>query len=152
MKIINSRQKLLSLAIISSFALLLSACSDDKTQSSSAVKNAPAAKPAVNHHVDAAKGEAPETVKQKFINAFSKTCVARELKSSVNKDLDQKRFEESCGCIAQHIADDLADVDAEKYLVAHEDTQSLDIKFDQAAYFCLQTKGLPKGPHLFGKE
>ena len=152
MKIINSRQKILGLAIISTLTLLISACSDDKTQSNSAEKTAPAAKQPKNHHVNASQGEAPESVKQKFINEFSKKCVARELKNSNNPDVEKKRFEDSCGCIADHIAADLADVDAEKYLLAHEDTQSLDIKFDQAAYFCLQAKGLPKGPHLFGKE
>ena len=149
---INSRQKILGLAIIYALAVFLNGCSDDKAKNSSTEKSTPATKLDKNHHVDAAKGEAPESVKQKFINEFSKKCVARELKNSINKDVDQKRFEDSCGCIAKHIADDLADVDAEKYLVAHEDTQSLDIKFDQAAYFCLQAKPQPKGPHLFGKE
>ncbi len=148
----NSRQKILGLAITSALVVLLSACSDDKAQSSGTEKNAPASKLAKNHHVDAGKGEAADSVKQKFINEFSNKCVSRELKNSNNPDFDKKRFEDSCSCIAKHIADDLADVDAEKYLVAHEDTQSLDIKFDQAAYFCLQAKGLPKGPHLFGKE
>ena len=152
MKIINSRQKILGLAIITAIAVLISACSEDKVPSKSAEKTAQTSKPATNHHVAAGKGEAPDSVKQKFINAFSNNCVNRELKNSNNPEFDKKRFEDSCGCIAKHIADDLADVDAEKYLVAHEDTQSLDIKFDQAAYFCLQAKGLPKGPHLFGKE
>jgi hypothetical protein len=154
MKIINSTQKLSGLAILASLALLSSACSDNKATTNSAEKSAPisAAKQDTNHHVAAGKGEAPEPVKNKFIKQFSNSCVERELKNSINKDVDQKRFEDSCGCIAKHIADDLSDLDAEKYLVAHEDTQSLDIKFDQAAYFCLQAKGLPKGPHLFGKE
>jgi len=152
MKIINCRQKILGLAIISALAILVSACSDNKAQSSGAEKTAPTSKPGTNHHVAAGKGEANDSVKQKFVNEFSNKCVTRELKNSNNPDFDKKRFEDSCGCIAKHIADDLADVDAEKYLLAHEDTQSLDIKFDQAAYFCLQAKGLPKGPHLFGKE
>ena len=142
MKNIKGTQKLLNLLIISLLAVLLGACSDDKPENT-------AAKPAKPNHVD--YGEASDTVKQKFEKAFSKKCVARELKNSVNKDTDQKRFEEACDCIADHIAKDLSEIDAEKYLQEHEDTQALEIKFDAAAYFCLQNKPQPKGPHLFGK-
>ena len=123
--------------------VLLSACSDDKTANN-------LSKSGKNNHVD--QGEASETVKQKFVTEFSKKCVARELKNSINKDIDEKRYTEACGCIAKHISENLSDVDAEKYLQEHEDTQALDIKFDTAAFFCLQNKPLPKGPHLFGKE
>lgn len=141
------QSKLLRLLIIFIAAATLTACSDDKAEKSPA--NTATSKPAKNNHVD--YGEASDSVKQKFENEFSKKCVARELKNSVNKDIDEKRYQEACGCIAKHISENLSDIDAEKYLLEHEDTQTLDIKFDTAAFFCLQNKSLPKGPQLFGK-
>jgi hypothetical protein len=129
-------------------ALLCNGCSGDKsgaTDSAASAKNQSAKK---THYPD--RGEATETVKHKFITAFANKCVSRELKNSNNKDVDEKRFTDSCTCIAKHIAEDLADVDAEKYLLDHEDTQALEIKFDSAAFFCLQSKPQPKSPH-FGK-
>jgi hypothetical protein len=150
MTIINSRQKIIHLAIISTLAVIVSACSDNNAPTNKPEKTTPPA----NHakHTLSTPGEATDSVKQKFINEFSNRCISRELKNSNNPDVEKKRFADSCSCIANHIAENLADVDAEKYLQAHEDTQALDIKFDQAAYFCLQAKTLPKGPHLFGKE
>ncbi|QPK62403.1 hypothetical protein IVG45_16310 [Methylomonas sp. LL1] len=130
-------------------AILLTACSDDKPDTAAPEKPAAKTKPVNNNNVDA--GEASDTVKQKFVKTFAKNCVTREMKNSVNKDIDEKRFTESCGCIAEHIVEDLAEVDAEKYLDDHEDTHTLQIKFDAAAFFCLQNKPQPKGPHLFGK-
>ena len=146
MKKIKSTQKFLNLLIFPMVLVLLSACSGDKPDGKGDKQAESKSKP---NHVD--YGEASATVKQKFTGEFAKKCVARELKNSINKDNDQKRFEESCACIAKHIAEDLSDVDAEKYLQEHEDTQALEIKFDTAAFFCLQNKPQPKGPHLFGK-
>lgn len=141
--------KAVALLLIPTLALLLAGCSDDKPETPT-TQSAAASKPAKkDNSVD--YGEASDSVKKQFIKEFAENCVARELKTSVNKDIDEKRYQESCGCIAKHIADDLADVDAEKYIDDHEDTQTLDIKFDTAAFFCLQNKPQPKGPHLFGK-
>jgi hypothetical protein len=139
-----------ALLLIPTLALLTAGCSDDKAEAPA--KQATAKSTAANKDNSVDYGEASDSVKQKFIAEFSENCVARELQNSVNKDNDEKRFQDSCGCIAKHIADDLADVDAEKYLEDHEDTQTLGIKFDAAAFFCLQNKPQPKGPHLFGKQ
>jgi len=139
-------------------SLAVSACSDDQSPKTA---NAPqisskkdiaktAVKSATDNDLD--YGEASDSVKRKFIKTFSKNCVTRELKNSVNQDIDEKRFNESCSCIAEHIAEDLAEVDAEKYLDDHEDTHTLQIKFDAGAFFCLQNKPQPKGAHLFGKQ
>jgi hypothetical protein len=149
MKPLKIAHKFLGLLILPVILLALTACSDDKPESSAAAKPAAASKAAKHNHVDA--GEASDSVKQKFAAAFAKNCVTRELKNSINKDVDEKRFTDNCGCIAKHISENLDDVDAEKYLQEHEDTQTLEIKFDTAAYFCLQAKPQPKGPHLFGK-
>lgn len=146
---IKGTQKLPILFVFSILALTLSACSDDKPATSGAQNNASKAAVVKKHHFD--PGEASVSIKQKFETEFAKKCVSRELKNSVNKDIDEKRYTEDCNCIAKHISDHLADVDAEKYLMDHEDTQAVDIKFDTAAYFCLQSKPQPKGPHLFGR-
>jgi hypothetical protein len=128
-------------------ALTIVGCSSDEAEAPK-TSAAPTSKKAV-HRVDT--GEATEPEKRQFEKEFSAKCVERELKNSVNKDVDEKRFQESCDCIAEHIMKDLSEIDAEKYLEDHEDTQTLGIKFDAAAYFCLQSKPQPKGPQLFGK-
>ncbi|WP_445367473.1 hypothetical protein ACH5Y9_21085 [Methylomonas sp. BW4-1] len=129
-------------------ALTIAGCSSDEAETPKASASAGTAKKAV-HRVDT--GEATEPEKRQFEKEFSAKCVERELKNSNNKDVDEKRFQESCDCIAEHIMKDLSEIDAEKYLEDHEDTHTLQIKFDAAAYFCLQNKPQPKGPHLFGK-
>jgi len=146
---------LYALILIPALAILATGCSDDKAQApqTATAVGSPAAKAKpvkTENTVD--YGEASDSVKNKFIKTFSQNCVARELKNSTNKEVDEKRFQQSCDCIAGHIADDLAEVDAEKYLEDHEDTQTLGIKFDSAAFFCLQNKPQPKGPHLFGRQ
>ncbi|WKJ90548.1 hypothetical protein QZJ86_21475 [Methylomonas montana] len=137
----------LAMLIISSLAIVSSGCSSDEAEAPKT--SAGTAKTKVVHRVDS--GEATEPEKRQFEKEFSAKCVARELKNSNNKDVDEKRFQESCDCIAEHIMKDLSEIDAEKYLEDHEDTHTLQIKFDAAAYFCLQNKPQPKGPHLFGK-
>ena len=145
---------LCALILIPALAVLATGCSDDKAEATkNAAISAPSAKNKpvkTDNTVD--YGEASDSVKNKFIKTFSQNCVARELNNSNNKDVDEKRFQQSCDCIAGHIADDLAEVDAERYLEDHEDTQTLGIKFDSAAFFCLQNKPPPKGPHLFGRQ
>lgn len=141
-----------TLAITLVSVLALSGCSGDatdnaKTEVASLTKDKTIKK---ENKVD--YGEASDSVKSKFVKAFSENCVTRETKNSVNKDIDEKRAVEACTCIAQHIAEDLAEVDAEKYIDDHEDTQTLEIKFDTAAFFCLQNKPQPRGPRLFGKQ
>lgn len=145
-------KSILGLITASCFAMLLTACSDDQPEPAKTEKTVATSKAKVSKDNVVDYGEASDTVKQKFIKTFANNCVARELKNSVNKDMDEKRFAESCNCIAEHIAEDLADIDAEKYLDDHEDTHTLQIKFDAGAFFCLQNKPQPKGPHLFGKQ
>ncbi|ANE57516.1 MULTISPECIES: hypothetical protein [Methylomonas] len=136
----------LALALLPAL-LQLAACSDDKAE---APKTAAAGNLKKSVHRDDT-GEASGSEKRLFEKEFSAKCVERELKNSTNKDVDEPRFKETCDCIAEHIKEDLSEIDAEKYIEDHEDTQTLSIKFDAAAYFCLQNKPQPKGPHLFGK-
>jgi hypothetical protein len=76
--------------------------------------------------------------KHKFEHEFSQDCVARELKHSNNTASDKQRFKKSCMCIAKEMMKDLTAIEAEKFLVEDKDTQSLRIRFDNAAYTCLQ--------------
>ncbi len=143
--------KVLVCVLVSALTVIAGGCSSDEPETAKTGTAANTAKPAKKENkID--YGEASDSVKNKFIKTFAQNCVTRELKNSVNPDVDQPRFQQSCGCIAEHIAEDLAEVDAEKYLDDHEDTHTLQIKFDSAAFFCLQNKPQPKGPHLFGKQ
>ncbi len=133
-------------------AVMITACSSDEAETkTTAAASSNQTKPSSKKENTVDYGEASDSVKNKFIKTFSDNCVKRELKTSNNKDVDEPRFQQTCHCIAEHISEDLADVDAEKYLEDHEDTHALQIKFDAGAYFCLQNKPQPKGPHLFGK-
>jgi hypothetical protein len=78
--------------------------------------------------------------------------VEREVRNSVNKANDRKRYAKPCMCIARRIMKDLTAVEAEKFLVEKKSTQSLKMSFDEAAYFCLQIKAKPKSPVIFGKK
>jgi hypothetical protein len=147
--------KLISVSVaVIGLVLVGSGCSDDKSEQQSTknavVNNNPSAHHPKSDNVQS-PGEATSSLKKKFSEEFTDACVKREMKNSNNPDVEEKRFKESCACIAEHMANNMAEVDAEKYLDDHEDTQTLDIKFDQAAYFCLQSKPMPKGPHLLGR-
>ncbi len=137
--------------IVSLLAIMFAGCSNEEPATAKTEVTGTSKPKPVNKDNDVDYGEASDSVKNNFIKTFSKNCVTRELKASIDKAHDQKRFQETCDCIAQHIAEDLADIDAEKYLDDHEDTHTLQIKFDAGAYFCLQNKPQPKGPHVFSK-
>jgi len=127
-------------------AVLLAACSDDKPKTS-------VAKKAEHNPFDHSHGaEVTDLVKHKFEHQFADQCVDRETKNSVNKAMDRKRYAKPCMCIATYMMKDLTAVEAEKFLKEHKNTQSLRIRFENAAYHCLQEKSHPKGPKLFGKR
>lgn len=83
--------------------------------------------------------------KHKFEDAFAAQCVTREIKNSVNPDIDKERFAKTCQCVANYIVKDLTDEEAEKYLAEHENPRSLQIKYNAAAFHCTQQKSLDKG-------
>jgi hypothetical protein len=127
-------------------ALSVAGCSDDKEEqkpASTAVHNP------FDHSHDAV---VTDVQKHTFEHQFADQCVARELKSSVNKEYDKKRLEDACMCIATFLMKDLTADEAEKFITEHKNTQSLVIKYESAAYHCLQEKAQPKGPQLFGKK
>jgi len=125
---------LASLTII----LALSACSDDDD------KKADPEKETVSHTLLKAKVSNDEKVK--FEQQFAAQCVARELHNSTNKEADERRINQSCTCIATYLMKDLTAIEAEKFITEHENAQSLRIKYENAAYHCLQQKVPPQEP------
>lgn len=129
---------------------LLTACSDDKPV---VAKTPTTANKPVHNPFDHTHDEiVTDVVKHEFEHEFSDQCVARELKSSNNPDVDKPRLDKDCMCIAKYMMKDLSSEEAKKFLKEHENTHSLQIKFDAAAYFCVQNKQQPKGPHIFGTK
>ena len=122
----------------------LTACSDDKPK-----KAAKSERITFDH---AHGSEVSDLKKHTFEHKFAKQCVEREVRNSINKENDRKRFEKPCLCIATRIMRNLTAVEAEKFLVEKKSTQSLKMSFDEAAYFCLQTKAKPQATVLFGKK
>jgi hypothetical protein len=86
--------------------------------------------------------------KHKFEHSFADQCVARETKASNNPDT--AKLEKDCMCIAKYMMKDLTAAESEKFLEEDKNTQSLVIKYDAAAYHCLQ-ENQPKGPDFSRK-
>ena len=126
-------------------AVTLTACSDDKPKK--VVKSEKKISFDHSHGSDVS-----DLKKHTFEHKFAKQCVEREVRNSVNKANDRKRYAKPCMCIAKRIMKNLTAVEAEKFLVEKKSTQSLKMSFDEAAYFCLQTKAKAKSPVLFGKR
>lgn len=140
--------------LVSLSAIFLTACSDDKAVTDKTATAASSTQKHVEHNpFDHSHDEVvTDVVKHEFEHEFADQCVARELKSSNNPDVDKPRLDKDCMCIAQYMMKDLSGDEARKFLKEHENTHSLQIKFDAAAYFCVQNKQQPKGPHIFGKK
>jgi len=147
MKMPNKSKRFIFTLVTSLFiATLLTACSDDKAQEEAKTK-------ALHNYFDHTHGDdVSDLVKHKFEHKFAEQCVKREIKDSVNKEDDRKRYAKPCLCIATRIMKDLTAVEAEKFLVEKKSTQSLKMSFDEAAYFCLQDKTKAKSPVLFGRK
>lgn len=148
------KQRLLTLVASLSMALLLTGCSDDKAVETKASAQAPAKEQkAVHNPFDHSHDEVvTDVVKHQFEHEFADECVARETAKSVNPDVDKKRYADDCMCIAKYLMKDLSADEAKKFLKEHQNAQSLRIKFDAAAYFCLQAKQQPKSPQIFNRR
>lgn len=126
---------------------LVAGCSDDKPKT--------AAKNAAHNPFDHTHDKVvTDVVKHQFEHQFADQCVEREVKNAVNKEEERKRLAEPCMCIATNLMKDLTAEEAEKFLKERKDTQSLRIRFENAAYNCLQkqTQAQIKSPKLFGKQ
>ncbi|MGZ5600736.1 MAG: hypothetical protein ACXWFX_09090 [Methylobacter sp.] len=125
-------------------ALAVTGCSDDedKVAAEKQAKAAPVHNPFDHSH------DTPVTdiQKHKFEHEFADQCVERELKNSSNKEFDKVRYSMPCMCIAKYLMKDLTADEAKLFLGEHKNAQSLVIKYENAAYHCLQQNALPKGP------
>jgi hypothetical protein len=131
--IIHISPKILS-ALTLTALLLVSGCSDEKSNFDPMDKSQIV--------------PVPDMEKQKFEHEFADQCVTRELKNAPNpKELNQDQLSGSCLCIAKYMMKDLTAQEAEKFLDEHENTESLRIRFDAAAYHCLQ-ENVPKNPNF----
>ncbi|MEE9412100.1 MAG: hypothetical protein V3V22_03505 [Methylococcales bacterium] len=74
--------------------------------------------------------------KHKFQHLFADQCVEREIRSSPEAKSNKKSLEKTCMCIAEYMMKDLTAVEAEKFLDEKKNTRSLQIRFNNAAYFC----------------
>jgi len=126
-------------------ALTVSACSDDDDKATAAkLEHNP-----FDHSHDVV---VTDVQKHTFEHEFAEQCVQRELKHSVNKDVDRERYAEPCLCIATFLMKDLTADEAKKFMIEHKNTQSLVIKYENAAYHCLQEKAQVKEPQIFGRQ
>jgi len=122
-------------ALVLSFCMLIlvSACSDDAPQQQAVNK--------VHNPFDHSHDEVVTDIeKHAFEHDFAEQCIARETIHSINKDNDRKRFATPCMCIAKYMLKDLTAVEADKFLKEKKGTESLRIRFESAAYHCLQDK------------
>jgi hypothetical protein len=154
MKILAYKNNLLVSALISTvIALSLAACSDDdKPQEEKAAVEQQTAKADGNTFDHPHGPEVTDLQKHKFEHDFAAQCIDRELNNSTNATTDAGRITKSCECIAAYMMKDLTAQEAEKFIGEHEHPQSLRIKFEAAAYECLQEKAQPAGPKLFGRQ
>ena len=126
-------------------ALSLTGCSDDEEKTATAkIEHNP-----FDHSHDVV---VTDVQKHTFEHEFAEQCVKRELKNSVNKDVDRERYAEPCMCIATFLMKDLTADEAKKFMIEHKNTQSLVIKYENAAYHCLQEKAQVKEPQIFGRQ
>jgi hypothetical protein len=140
------------------FAFMVTACSDGEdakqapTPSAAEAKKTQTAGEAHNPFDHTHDEPVTDIQKHKFEHDFAAQCVERELKNSTDKEADKARWEKPCMCIATFMMKNLTADEAEKFLDEHKNTQSLVIKYENAAYHCLQAKQPPKAPQLFGRQ
>jgi hypothetical protein len=120
-------------------ALSVAGCSDDEQKMA-------AAKPVFDPFDHSHDVPVTDVQKHKFEHDFANQCVDRELKNSTNKEFDKVRYATPCMCIAKFLMKGLTDEEAEKFLGEHKNAQSLVIKYENAAYHCLQQNAHPNGP------
>jgi hypothetical protein len=125
-------------------ALSVAGCSDDNEKMA-------AAKPVHNPFDHTHDTPVTDVQKHKFEHDFASQCLERELKNSDNKEVDTVRYSAPCMCIAKFLMKDLTADEAEKFLDEHKNAQSLVIKYESAAYHCLQQNAHPQGPD-FSRE
>ncbi|MEE9346493.1 MAG: hypothetical protein V3U88_12880 [Methylococcales bacterium] len=74
--------------------------------------------------------------KHKFQHKFADQCVEREIRNSPEAKSNKRSLEKTCMCIADYMMKDLTAVEAEKFLDEKKNPRSLQIRFNNATYFC----------------
>ena len=126
-------------------ALSVTGCSDDDQKPEAKSTAANAVHNPFDHSHDT---PVTDIQKHKFEHEFASQCVQRELKHTDNTQTDKDRYSTPCMCIAKFLMKDLTAEEAEKFIGEHKNAQSLVIKYENAAYHCLQQNVLPKGPNF----
>ncbi len=78
--------------------------------------------------------------KHKFQHKFADQCVEREIRNSPETNSNKKSLEKTCMCIADYMMKDLTAVEAEKFLDEKKNPRSLQIRFNNATYFCSKNR------------
>jgi len=145
------------LVFSTTLALFVAGCSDDKPKQQTSTNTVtttskPAPKDDHNPNPWDHSGEAPvsEAQKQQFEQQFADQCVKREMAHADN-NAEAQQFSRACNCVAHFMAKTLTPQEAEKFLAEHENPHSLEIKYENAAYHCLQQKQPPHEPDFSRK-
>lgn len=88
--------------------------------------------------------------KHKFAHEFAEQCIDRELRAS--GDTDRERFTKTCMCIANRMMENLTTKEAEKFLKQKKSTRSLEMRFNNAAYHCVDQLKQPQAPVIFNQR
>jgi ribosomal protein L14 len=149
---IQSKNKNFLIALLGAMVMCLTVtgCSEEKDQKADLQKSL-VTKTEHNPFDHSHDVQVTDVEKHKFEHDFAQQCVQRELRNSTDKAADEARWQEPCMCIATYLMKGLTADEAGKFITEHKNTQSLVIKFENAAYHCLQAKAQPKGPKLFGR-
>lgn len=137
----KKNDSLATIFVIICSILVFNSCSDDELKQQATKTHKP-----WGHSHDKAVTDQQKHV---FEHDFAEQCVNREVSKSINKENAKKRFSKPCMCIATFMMQDLTAVEAEKFLQQNKSTQSLRIRFENAAYHCLQNKQRAQSPQLF---
>lgn len=132
--------------VLSVLTFSLSGCSDSEDKKPAAANGKKNHNPNPFDHSGDMK--LTDSQREKFEQQFAEQCIEREVKSSPDKDRDRERAEGPCECIAKYMTRDLTGEEAEKFLDEHQNAHSLEIKYQNAAYHCLQAVNHPKGPQF----
>lgn len=135
-------------------AMFLSACSDENSTKEVVTTNVTVAKTMVgnNKNMTANKlGDAQHYMemstpvdkanwveKGKFKKEFTKDCIAREVAIEGENKTDMSYIEKTCACIADHMDNKLTDQEADEFLKEDNHVRAFQIKYDAAAYECVQ--------------
>jgi hypothetical protein len=142
MENINQNLKSITLAIVGIALLSVVAGCSSESDKASQNNNAKQTEPSELSYSDDHPHD--ETVtdmeKHKFQHTFADQCLKREIQNSPQAKNNKRRLEKTCMCIAKYMMKDLTAVEAEKFLDEKKNPRSLQIRFNNATYFCSKNK------------